>query len=625
MKKLGSEILRADAHSEILMGNYALVRAMLESNVRVVTSYPGSPTPEIAQAINAIPREKNPLYFEFSINEKVALEVAFGAAINGHTSCCFFKSVGLNVASDSFVQLPLMNIIGGMIIVLGDDPGANSSQNEQDNRHYARLSYLPVFEPSSAQEAYTMFKAATALAQEKQTAVILRLSTHICHAKEAIEFAALDLEKDYNWPSQFSAKNGPYIPITKAVFPLKQKALERLELLKLELEGSCLHLEENNNASKGIITAGLPYASLKDIQGELQQQVNILRLGIINPLPEQKIIDFLRQNQEVKVLEELDDYLEQKIKALAYDHGLTTKINGKLSIEDWLGEYTPDKVREVLHRTWADLMPLPQTTHLSTLKPRPPQMCPGCGHRSAFYAVKNALKEQDITVADIGCHTLGFLPPYNIGEVLLCMGHSCGTAAGLALNNTQRNVVAFLGDSTLFHAGLPGIINAIYNQHNFTLIIMDNGTTAMTGHQDNAGSGQSFNGETTKIKIKTMLESFGVDNIVELDTYNQKKLTQAFKDAQNRGGFNVIIARHPCMLKFSRLQRKKGHKIKPVMVTERCKKVYKCVSAFACPSFQLKPNGKVIVQKDLCIGDGSCLQTCPLQALTIQEGGSENE
>jgi indolepyruvate ferredoxin oxidoreductase alpha subunit len=257
--------------------------------------------------------------------------------------------------------------------------------------------------------------------------------------------------------------------------------------------------------------------------------------------------------------------------------------------------------------------------------PRPPQLCPGCGHRSAFHAVKKALAATDITVADIGCHSLGFLPPYQMGQVLLCMGASIATASGLGLFNRERKVVAFLGDSTFFHAGIPGIINAVFNRHNLTLVIMENGTTAMTGHQEHPATGKNFNGPTLAIPLRRVLESLGIANIREIDAYSQKQLTAMVKDAIHEDGFKVIIAKHPCMLKYTREQKRQGTG-KGLMVNvdqEKCRKIHECVSVFACPSYQIAADGAVKVSEDLCIGDGSCLQTCPATAVAYKDQGGK--
>ncbi len=617
MKKMGEMLLSPNSGSEIMMGNTAVVRGMLEAGVRAVTSYPGSPTPEIAAAIASIPAERNPMYFEFSVNEKVATEVAFGASINGHLSCVFFKSVGLNVAADTFVQLSLMELIGGMVVVLGDDPGANSSQNEQDNRHIAHLSYVPVLEPSTPSEAYSMFIEAVRLSQKMHMPIIVRLSTHVCHAKERVSFGKLNFHDRDNKP-KFGVENGPYIPITADALKMKRRALKKLEEFRRIAQDSYLNrIIEGTDTSRGIITAGAPYLSLLDVIGSSDTRPDILKLGIVHPLPEREIVDFLSSHEEVKILEELDNLIEKEAKAIAYDNELKTKIIGKLDIEDWIGEYTPNKVEEVLSKTWQDFVePSKPKIEGVELKPIPAQMCPGCGHRSAFHSIKKALKESDITVADIGCHTLGYLEPYRIGQVLLCMGHSSGTASGLSLFNNSRRVVAFLGDSTFFHAGLPGIINAIFNKHNFTLIIMENGTTAMTGHQDHPAVGRNFREVTQKIPVRQVLEGLGVENIREVDTYNQSKLTQLVEEALEEEGFKVIIAKHPCMLKFSRELRRKGRLLpNPVRVNEKCNRKHVCVSDFACPSYQIADDGSIWVQKDLCIGDRSCIQTCPSEAI----------
>ncbi|MFH1136987.1 MAG: thiamine pyrophosphate-dependent enzyme [Pseudomonadota bacterium] len=620
MKKLGDMLLRREPFSEIVMGNTAVVRAMLEAGTRVVSSYPGSPTPEIAAAIGAIPREQRPFYFEFSTNEKVATEVAYGAAVNGRLSTVFFKSVGLNVAADTFVQLNHMNIIGGMVVILGDDPGANSSQNEQDNRHLARLSYTPVFEPASPSEIYHFYLAAAKLAQEKHLAVILRLTTHVCHQKEKVSFGPY-IPRDFDQTPLFDPANGPYIPIAAAVFPMKRRALRQLEEVREYAETSPLNIwTDNGNKKRGVISMGLPYLSLLDVLEEAGKKPDLLKLGLVHPLPRRLIADFLGRHEEVKILEELDNIVETEIKALAFDRGIPVRINGKMEQEDWVGEYTSDKVFEVLKKTWPDLLPdrPAQTVEDAPAPLRPPQMCPGCGHRSAFHAIKQALGEHDITAADIGCHTLGWLPPYEVGQLLMCMGASPGLAAGLSLFNRDRKVAAFLGDSTFFHAGLPGVINALFNKHNITLIVMENGTTAMTGHQDHPGSGRNFNDAAEKIPIRRVLEGLGVQKIYETDTYQQAKLTEYVRQALADDGFSVVIAKHPCMLKFTREQgRKPNHRPHQVSIDqEKCDRRQVCVSQFGCPSFQLKPEGRVEVNPDLCIGDGSCGQVCPVSAVT---------
>ncbi|MDR2549198.1 MAG: 4Fe-4S binding protein [Desulfobulbus sp.] len=631
MKNMGGMLLTTTPFSEIVMGNTALVRAMVEAGTRVVTSYPGSPTPEIATAIQSIPPDKRPFYFEFSTNEKVAAEVAFGASINGHLATVFFKSVGLNVAADSFVQFSLMHCLGGLVVVLGDDPGANSSQNEQDNRHYARMSYTPVLEPANPTEVYEYYLEAANLARATAKAIILRLTTHVCHAKERVAFKGWSPPAAYDDQPRFDPTRGSYIPITARVFPPKREALAALGRVERWVDERGLHRVIGSGGERGLITSGMVALSAREVLAEVPETLEkpaILKLAMPYPLPVRAIAEFLAAHREVKILEELDDNLEKEIKALAYDQGLTTRIIGKSELDDWVGEYTPDKVRAILHRTWPDLVPVPRVATTAMPVPlRPAQMCPGCGHRSAFHAIKQALPADGaITVADIGCHTLGFQEPYRMGEVLLCMGASTGIGSGLSLFNHSRPVVAFLGDSTFFHAGLPGIVNALFNRHNLTLVLMENGTTAMTGHQEHAASGRNANGPVEAIPVRRVLEGLGVRNIFEVDTYRQKELTELMRQALAQDGFSVVIARHPCMLLFTRNQRRKsGYQARHVHIDQgTCARIHTCVQTFACPSFSRAADGSVSVNPELCIGDGSCIQTCPTGAIARagQEGGT---
>jgi len=403
---------------------------------------------------------------------------------------------------------------------------------------------------------------------------------------------------------------------------MKRRALARLSLAGCEMDSPAFcEVRKGSDSFRGVITAGLPFRSLLDVLEDSEQSPDILKLGVVYPLPEKTIEEFLRSHKQVKILEELDDVMEKEIKALAFDRGMSVSIIGKSDEDDWIGEYTPDKVSEVMAKTWPDMIPLRGAKRQPSLAPRPPQMCPGCGHRSAFYAVRKALAKEDITVADIGCHTLGFLPPYKVGEVLLSMGHSTGTGAGLSLFNKTRKVVSFIGDSTLFHAGLPGIVNAVFNNHNLTLIVMENGTTAMTGHQDHPGAGRNANGPSEAIPIRGVLEGLGVKSIREVDAYSQAKLIELVKEANAEEGFSVVIARHPCMLKYTREQQRSPDYVrKSVEVDqEKCDRLHVCVESFGCPSFQRDEDGTVTVSPELCIGDGSCIQTCPVKAIGLRK------
>jgi len=332
-------------------------------------------------------------------------------------------------------------------------------------------------------------------------------------------------------------------------------------------------------------------------------------------LPKEKITQFLTAHDEVLILEELDPVMEQEIKTIAWDAEVSCQIHTRTDSEYMIGELVPQRTQSILADSWPELFTKPAPPdQADDVAPRIPQMCPGCGHRSAFYAVKKALGENDITVADIGCHSLGFMTPYDMGEVLLCMGHSVSTGSGLAINNDSRPVVAFMGDSTMIHAGLPGIVNAAIYDHNLTLILMENGTTAMTGHQPRFGAGEVGD----KVPLPELLRGLGVKFIREVDAYSQEKLQEELRECMVHKGFSVLIASHACMLKFTRelKKRKPDYQAKPVEVNQdSCTKAYTCLREFACPSFQINEDGSVTVNEDLCIGDGSCIQTCAAKAI----------
>ncbi len=629
MPKLSQDLINPSSWSGLVMGNQALARAMIETGTQVITTFPGSPTPEIAQALATIPEGDRPFYFEYSLNEKVALEVATGASLNGHLSTVFFKSVGLNVAADSLIQLSMLELIGGMVVILGDDPGANSSQNEQDNRHFARMSYIPMLEPTTPTEAYAMYLEAVRLSRQHKAPVFVRTTTHVNHAKEVVHFGEITTE-EADWTPRFDAANGPYIPIVSMVFPLKRKALNKLAAFEQAAETSSLNRVLSPNGSGvvqekklGLIASSLPTLSLLENLHQSGAQIDLLALGISYPLPRNKILDFLNNHDEVIIVEELDRVMEHEIKAMAWEAGVTSQIAARTDMEDLMGELGPERTWNILAQKWPEVFAKrpAEPDPIETVE-RLAQMCPGCGHRSAFHAMKSVLPEGAITVADIGCHSLGLFHPYNVGEVLLCMGHSTPTGSGLAIGNKQRKVLALVGDTTMFHAGLPGIINAVINNHDVTLVIMENGTTAMTGHQPRPGTGEV--GE--KIPLVPLLEALGVKFIREADTYNQGKLASHIKEALDYNGFSVVIASHPCMLKFTRQRRRKqpGAALPKVQIDQNtCDLSTVCIEQFGCPSFMRNEDGSISVNEELCIGDGSCRQTCPAKAILFPtEGGA---
>jgi indolepyruvate ferredoxin oxidoreductase alpha subunit len=455
------------------------------------------------------------------------------------------------------------------------------------------------------------------------------MTTHVCHAREVVKFEGIEAGAP-DWTPRFDAANGPYVPIVSTVFPLKRKALAKLADFE-ELGNECkLNEVLAPNGSKpvdgkklGVISSALPAMSVLENLEETKASVDLLKLGMTYPLARRMITEFLADRDEVLVLEELDPVMENEIKVAAWDAGVDCKILSRKDREDLMGELGPGRTMKILSGAWPSVFEAPTEVVASKeISPRLPQMCPGCGHRSAFHAIRKALEDDTITVADIGCHSLGFMPPYNMGEVLFSMGHGVSTASGLSIGNDTRKVLTFIGDSTLIHAGLPGIVNAANHDHNITLVLMDNGTTAMTGHQPRFGSGEVGD----KIPFVPLLEALGVKFIRETDTYQQATLTQHIRDANAHKGFAMVIARHPCMLKFTRKQRKDMPDLRMPNVRvdqEKCERIYECVAEFGCPSFQKNEDGSVTVSEELCIGDGSCLQTCPVQALWRPKPGGD--
>jgi indolepyruvate ferredoxin oxidoreductase alpha subunit len=509
-----------------------------------------------------------------------------------------------------------------MVIVLGDDPGLNSSQNEQDNRHFGRMSYMPMFEPATPQEARDMYLEAARLAAENSSAVCVRTTTHVNHAREVVQFGPADVDPGaYDWEPRFDKRNGPYIPITADVVPMKKRALEKLEQFGGVSDDSAFNrvLSPNGSGKEGqrlgVISASIPAIAVLENIKESVAPVDLLKLGLTYPLPRQKLVEFLESHDEVLVVEELDRVMENEIKALAYDSGTSCRIHARTDVADLQGELDPGRTWKILSEAWPDpFAPREHHAPRHVVVPRLPQLCPGCGHRSAFHAIKQVMPDGAITVADIGCHTMGYWPPYEMGEVMLCMGHSPGTGAGLSINNDKRRVIAFIGDSTFFHAGIPAMLNAMIYDHRITLVMMENGTTAMTGHQPRMGGGEI--GE--RLDLVPMFEALGVRFVRKVDAYQQQKLGEAIAEALDHDGFSVVIAHHPCMLKFTREQRRKspGFKMPQVQVDQdKCDQSHACVARFGCPSFVRHEDDSVTVHEELCIGDGSCMPTCPVDAL----------
>lgn len=630
MKKSKFSILCESPHSEILLGNDAFVRGMIEAGVKITAAYPGSPVSGIGVRLAQISEESD-IYFEFSTNEKVALELAATAAIAGVPAATFMKSVGLNVASDSFVQLSKFTLPGGFLVILGDDPGPHSSQNEQDNRYYAHLAKIPMLEPANAQEAKDYVVFGMKYAQQWQMPVCIRSTTRICHQTGEVEFGPKAI---FEQEPKFDPNlEGGYIPLPGTLPPLRKKTLRNLDKWTELANSGALLIEEtigNDSPSISIITSGHTYAATLSALRILGISAHILKLGIINPLPMEKIVDFVIKHQKVIILEELDPFIERAVKTSLFEKNIRdVEIIGKNSssnINDlMISEYAPARIVDILANLLNLKNPLEFFVPEINIPKRPPQLCPGCGHRTSIHSTATLMKKiKGYTMADIGCYTLGYLPPYNQGLVLYSMGSGVPAASAMSKVMKDKPIMSFLGDSTFFHAGMPGIVNAVFNKHKQVMMIMDNGITAMTGHQPNPNTGEKSKGaklfskyqNTKTISIDETLKAWGVKFVKRVPAYKEDEvisaLEEAFAFSEKENTIAVVIQEEPCALMRSRADRKAGTLPNPYYIDHNvCRNIKKCLQDFACPAIE-EIDGMAQINTDLCIGCGCCVQTCPM-------------
>lgn len=594
-----------DSGRLLVLGNEAITRGLIEAGVRFASTYPGTPSSEIGVILEKIAEEVG-MYFEFSTNEKVALEAASGAAAAGIRSFAFMKHVGLNVASDPLMTLAYAGVDGGMVIMTADDPSAHSSQNEQDNRYYALLSLLPMLEPSTPSEAKEMVKEAFDLSERLHSPVLFRTTTRINHARGIIEMAP---RMETARKSEFKKDARRYVNVPANARLNRLKLLDRLAQAAQESEESPLNYVIGDSGV-GIITSGVSYGYAQ----EWLDEVSILKLGFTHPLPEKMIARFLQEKEMVIVVEELDPYLEDQVLRIARQNGIDTPIFGKRTGHlPRPYEYSPDVIKSLrsLVPINRDVVPLEKPDIV--LPNRPPMLCAGCPHRGTFYAVKKAVGKEDVIYSsDIGCYTLGIQPPYQTADFILCMGGGVGAAGGFSEATDQR-VIAFIGDSTFFHTGIPPLINAVFNQHRFTVVIMDNRATAMTGHQPHPGTGRQHGGrQTNPLEIEPIVRACGVSFVETVDPADIKQTTAVMRRAMEHDSVSVVITKHPCPLD---LKKKKQLKVSIYTINQdKCVRCYTCVQKFACPAIY-RQGDEVFIDPVLCIGCGMCTQICPKAAM----------
>jgi len=609
-----------------LLGNEAIVRGALEAGVDVATTYPGTPSSEIADTFSYIAKSftkqnKNPkFYFEYSTNEKVALEVAGAASISGLRSLTCMKHVGLNVASDTFMTYMYIGTRGGHIIVTADDPSCHSSQNEQDNRYYALFGGAPMLEPSTPMEAKEMTRIGFEISEELKSPILLRTTTRLNHARGTVELKNLQkprkkghFEKNPMWVTTPA--------IARARHPELLKMLETAEKISEKSE-----FNQTFNIGKptdwGIVTSGVSFNYVKEAAEDLKLNVRILKLGMTHPLPRMMFENFIKSCKNIVVVEELEPILENQLKAMAFDISSNVKIYGKSTGHfSRLYEYNPNLVMDAFSKIFKVENPIyiPPTSKIKIPR-RPPALCPGCPHRATYYAAKKAQPKGVIYPTDIGCYTLGREKPLEMADLLLCMGSNAGTACGLAVA-TDEKIISFMGDSTFFHSGIPPIIDAAHHNHDVVITVLDNRTTAMTGHQPHPGNDFDGMGRPAKrIFTEEVVKGCGIELVEIVNPNDIKETTKAFKRALDFKGPAVVVSKSPCILLENRDKKKRGEKIPIYQINqEKCQRCKTCIGRFGCPALYFGKEGSVMIDESQCNGCGNCADICPFGAIYVKE------
>ncbi|MBI5681099.1 MAG: indolepyruvate ferredoxin oxidoreductase subunit alpha [Methanobacterium sp.] len=600
-----------------LLGNEATVRGALEAGVSVASTYPGTPSSEIGNVLSKIAKESG-VYFEFSTNEKVALEVAAAAAASGLRSFTFMKHVGLNVASDSFMSIVYTGVNGGMIILSTDDPSMFSSQNEQDNRHYARIANIPMMEPSNPQEIKDLMKYGYELSEEFQIPVLMRTTTRVSHMRGIVEVGAVKTPKKTGY---FNKDPRRFVPVPSSAREMHKSLVLKMEKIADVVNNSPLNQIFDNNGKIGIITSGSAFNYVMDVIDENNLPINVLKITLSYPFPEKRVLEFIDGLDNIIIAEEVDPVMEKEIFAVIGKNGLNKKVHGKLDgTLPLIFEYSPDIILEGLKKVidinldkkiaYEPEIPLPA---------RPPTLCPGCPHRAAYYAVKKAGENLDLDViypTDIGCYTLGIESPYEIADYLLSMGSSIGTSCGFS-RSTNQSIVSFIGDSTFFHAGIPPLINAVHNKDKFVLVILDNRTTAMTGGQPHPGIPVDGMGEVApEISIEKIVEASGVEFLKVINPLNINNSQKIFEEALQFEGVAVIISKYPCML--IKGEKKRKHVVVGVD-SDKCDNCMDCLRELTCPAIYLADDESVNINAAYCKGCTVCIQMCSKKAIGVKK------
>jgi len=598
----------------MLNGDQAMAWGALAAGIKIVTSYPGSPSSVTGDVLVELASEHG-LYVEWSTNEKVAMEVGASAALAGLRTMVTMKHVGVNVAADPLMIIAYTGVKGGMVIITADDPSLFSSQNEQDNRYYARLSGLPMLEPTNTQEMKDMTALAFDLSEELNLPVLIRTTTRLNHIRGPVKLAEL---KPVKTKGAFPKDPFNFVTVPAVSRQLHKKLLEKYDRIVKKAE-SWPYNEIIGEGKWGVIANGVGFNYTMDAISDLgiNDQISALKLGFSWPMPKDLCVRFLNQVEKVLVVEELEPIIETELKAIAQENGLMLPIKGKgVSRLSRLFEYDPGMVREAVAEYFGVDYKAPavvDTSDLPDLPARPPTLCAGCPHRGTLYEVKQVYGQDAIYASDIGCYTLGFLPPLSMADLVLCMGASVSTSCGFS-EATNQKVVSFIGDSTFFHSGITGLVNAVHNNHKFTLVIMDNGTTAMTGHQPHPGvDTRPMGREQTQISIEELVKGCGVKDVHVVQPFKVKKTIEAVRASYEYDGLSVIVSREFCPLFAKSIGELK--RTRPFYVNQdKCKGHRACIDELACPAMFLDGND-VIIDDNTCTGCAVCAQICPENAI----------
>jgi len=611
----------------MLLGNEAITRGAIEAGVDVATTYPGTPSSEIADTFSHIAKylkkneRKTPYYFEYSTNEKVSLEVAGAASFCNLRSLTCMKHVGLNVASDAFMTYLYVGCKGGHIIVSADDPSCHSSQNEQDNRYFALFGSAPMLEPTTPQEAKEMTRLGFDLSEELKLPVLLRTTTRLNHARGPVKFLKPKNPKGKG----FFEKDPDLVTVPSVARKQHPILLQKMEQAAKISDKSPFNeiIEFGKKSKMGIITSGVAFNYVKEAVEDLGLDVTVLKLGMTHPLPPTLCKKMIESHDTLVIVEELEPFIENQIKALAYDVKSDVTILGKSTDHfSRLYEYNPDIVTSTLAKIFKRKDPIPAKPLRSDipLPNRPPALCPGCPHRATYYAAKQASPKDTIYPTDIGCYTLGKEPPLQMADLLLCMGSNAGTACGLAASTDQK-IISFMGDSTFFHSGIPPMVNAAHHNHDVVITVLDNRTTAMTGHQPHPGTETDGMGnEAKRVIVEDVAKGCGIDHVEVVNPNLIKKTTEAFKRALDFKGPSVVVSKSPCILLENREKRRKGKTIPVFMIDqEKCTACGICIDTFGCPAFYYGNDKSVHIDPQQCNGCGNCVQICPSKAIKVRK------